>query len=248
MTDVCSHLEWDSNFFGYRIARVNVPTLTPERVDQLAAWCRAERVDCLYFLADADDIQTSRLAEQHRLCFVDVRMTLTASVTARHTDRSIRECLPDDISILKSIARANHRASRFYHDPVFSADLSDRMYELWIAGSCDDFANVALISCEHDVPTGYITCNLLPDGRGEIDLLGVSAQHRSKGIGGRLIDASMDWFHAQGVSQVEVVTQGRNIPAQRLYQKHGFLTQNIAHWYHWWSERILPHSSQDGLW
>jgi ribosomal protein S18 acetylase RimI-like enzyme len=32
-----------------------------------------------------------------------------------------------------------------------------------------------------------------------------------------------------------VVTQGRNIASQRLYQKHGFVTQSIQLWYHRWT-------------
>ena len=248
MTGICSNLEWDSNFFGYRIARINGRVLTPESVEQIAVWCNAERIECLYFLADADDTQTARLAEQHRLAFVDMRLTLTAEITAGSADKSIRACEPSDIPILKSIARISHRASRFYHDPVFSNNRCDTLFETWIERSCGDFANVTFVSSEGDEPTGYITCNILPDGRGQIGLLGVADAHRSKGIGRRLIAASFAWFRDQGVSQVEVVTQGRNIAAQRAYQKNGFLTVSVEHWYHWWSAKIFPRPSSDALW
>lgn len=248
MTDICSNLQWDSEFFGYRIARINAPTLTPERIDQIAAWCNAERVDCLYFLADADETRTARLAEQHRLAFVDVRLTLSAHVNGGAADDSIRPCEPDDIPILKSIARNSHHASRFYHDPVFSNDRCDLLYETWIERSCSDFANVTLVSTEGAEPTGYVTCNLLPNGHGQIGLLGVSDAHRSKGIGRRLIAASFAWFREQGAPQVEVVTQGRNIAAQRAYQKNGFITTSVEHWYHWWSAKIVPRQLPDALW
>jgi hypothetical protein len=34
---------------------------------------------------------------------------------------------------------------------------------------------------------------------------------------------------------VRVVTQGRNVRAQRLYQAHGLLTRSIGLWFHRWS-------------
>jgi len=33
---------------------------------------------------------------------------------------------------------------------------------------------------------------------------------------------------------VTVVTQGLNVPAQRLYQKSGFLVSSVYLWYHLW--------------
>ena len=33
---------------------------------------------------------------------------------------------------------------------------------------------------------------------------------------------------------MKVVTQGRNIAGQRLYQRCGFLTRSVELWYHKW--------------
>jgi ribosomal protein S18 acetylase RimI-like enzyme len=49
-----------------------------------------------------------------------------------------------------------------------------------------------------------------------------------------LTEAALAWFCAQGLQRAQVVTQGRNIAAQRLYQKCGFRTGEIALWYHRW--------------
>ncbi|MGP0101640.1 MAG: GNAT family N-acetyltransferase, partial [Solirubrobacteraceae bacterium] len=67
-----------------------------------------------------------------------------------------------------------------------------------------------------------------------IGLLGVSPQARRKGIGKNLVLAAIDWFRTQGVPSVTVVTQGNNLPAQRLYQQHGFLSHDLQIWYHKW--------------
>jgi ribosomal protein S18 acetylase RimI-like enzyme len=57
------------------------------------------------------------------------------------------------------------------------------------------------------------------------------------GVGRKLVVASLGWFDAHGADRVTVVTQGRNIAAQRLYQRCGFLTRSTGLWYHrWFSE------------
>ena len=49
-----------------------------------------------------------------------------------------------------------------------------------------------------------------------------------------LIAAALDWCEAEGAEEVAVVTQGRNVAAQRLYQRCGFVTQRLELWYHKW--------------
>ena len=51
----CRFLDWDSDFFGRRMARANVNRLTPESLRQIQSWCDSQRIDCLYFLADSAD-------------------------------------------------------------------------------------------------------------------------------------------------------------------------------------------------
>jgi dTDP-4-amino-4,6-dideoxy-D-galactose acyltransferase len=59
-----------------------------------------------------------------------------------------------------------------------------------------------------------------------------------------VVRAAQAFFLAQGVTEVTVVTQGRNIEAQRLYQKCGFLSRAIYYWYHKWFP--TPGETTDG--
>src|SRR5258706_472525 len=59
---VCQVLEWDSAFFGYRVARVRLARLDEASVASILAWCEAEAIDWLYFLADANHRETPWLA------------------------------------------------------------------------------------------------------------------------------------------------------------------------------------------
>ena len=85
-------------------------------------------------------------------------------------------------------------------------------------------------------PGGYVTCELEPGGRqGKIGLLGLAADQRGRGLAQALAGRALGWFFTAGCEQVSVVTQGRNLAAQRLYQRTGFLTQKVQLWYHKWA-------------
>lgn len=234
---LCEYLEWDSTFFGLRIGRVFVNLLKPETRDQILEWGRQERIDCLYFLADSNDAETVRLAQEAQFVYVDSRVTLNCALTPsldRSRPESIRAVRPGDIPVLKRIAQKNHHDSRFYFDGHFRTEDCDRLYETWIEKSCNGYADSVLIAEAGEEPVGYITCDLKPERKGQIGLLGVASERRGAGIGQGLIKASLGWFADQGVERVDVVTQGRNTGAQRAYQKCGFMTASVQLWFHRW--------------
>jgi len=239
----CQILPWDTEFFGFRIARVEMERLTPERVEQIEFWCREKRVRCLYFLASSDDARTVRLAEENAFHLVDVRVTLLyraarkvgASPFLMTGDLTLRPAGPADMPGLGQIARQSHRNSRFFFDPNFPRRRSEQLYETWIANSCQGYADIVYVAEGQRGPVGYVSCHLDTEtGTGKIGLTAVSAEARGKGVGQGLVLQALDWFQAQGAHEVTVVTQGRNCAAQRLYQRCGFLTHSVQLWYHKW--------------
>src|SRR5207247_8333229 len=52
----CRFLPWDSEFFGLRIAALELAAGAPVAApsfERALAWCRSEAIDCLYLLAAA---------------------------------------------------------------------------------------------------------------------------------------------------------------------------------------------------
>jgi peptide alpha-N-acetyltransferase len=84
---------------------------------------------------------------------------------------------------------------------------------------------------------GYISCHLTGQGKGQIGLMAIGKEVRGKGIAKSLVYAALRWFAERSVTQVFVVTQGRNVQALRLYQKCGFLIEKMELWYHRWFKR-----------
>ena len=242
IASLCTFLDWDSTFFGIRIARLGTAVLTPAVVADALKWCVSNRIDCLYFLGAADDSQTQALALAHGFQLVDTRTILERRISRDEdfgASDSIRAARGADLEALKAIARTAHVDSRFYFDAHFSRERCAALYETWIERSCGGWADAVFVAQVDGGPAGYCTCHLTEDGCGSIGLVGMAASARGRGLGSELLDSALRYFQAHGALRVQVVTQGRNIPAQRFYQRSGFLTGSVMLWYHNWLS-ILP--------
>lgn len=239
---LCQYLDWDSEFFGYNIARITVNRLCQQDMEHVLAWCNSHAIDCLYFLAESDDANTIALVESKGFHLVDIRITFEKQLDGSFlshkreetSNYTIRLSTPKDIPSLKAIAKENHCNTRFYYDSYFPTLRCEALYETWIEKSCHGYAEAVLVVEFQGQPVGYLCCQLLNQLKGSISLVAIDQGFRGKGLGNALIKASLQWFAKQGSKEVEVVTQGRNIISQRLYQRWGFLTQSVHLWYHKW--------------
>jgi len=239
---VCTYLDWDSRFFERRIARANGHCLDEATLSEVLAWCKTNRIDCLYFLADSDDAQTSALAEKNGFLQTDVRLTFERSLTGIAPvigpRDNVRLARPEDLRALKTIARAGHRDTRFYFDSHFERAKCDLLYETWIEKSFSGFAQAVLVAEVNAEPVGYITCTVR-NTESQIGLLGVGDKCQGMGLGQQMVEGFLAWSVEQGADRATVVTQGRNVSAQRLYQRLGFLTAAFQLWYHRWFNEPL---------
>ncbi len=236
---LCSFLEWDSNFFARRIARLHAPRLDRQTVADATRWCHEKRIDCLYFLAEFDHAETCRLAEANDFHFVDERVTYECRVAppqGRTSAAAVRLGLEEDLKQLRPIARHSHRDSRFYFDGHFDREQCDLLYETWIENSFRGFAQAVLVAEWEGAPAAYLTCHH-QGAESQIGLVGVSAACQGKGLGSTLVQAFLAWSRERGAARAKVVTQGRNVGAQRLYQKNGFALASAQLWYHRWFPR-----------
>ena len=234
---LCTLLDWDTGFFGIRIGRFGARRLSEATLRQAEQWCADHAVRCLYLLLDADHDATIRLAERHGLHFADIRVTLarTASpVASDGSDSEVRPWRDEDVPVLIHLAGELFFDSRFHMDAAFPPDRASALYREWIRKSCASSDGAVLVAPRDGKPVGFITCDPVASATGRIGLCGVAEEARFRGVGARLVQAAIQWYAERGASRVEVVTQGRNLPAQQLYQRAGFLIQSLELWYHWW--------------
>lgn len=239
MTTLPRFLEWDTQFFGPRIASLSAPASGADAGELRAAesWCRSERIDCLYLRSDADDVTTVRAASELGFRFVDVRITFDCGLNQLPTSSAhegIRAARPGDVATLRTIAAYNHTNTRFYTDPRFARERCDELYATWIEKSVNGWAERVLVPDDGAGALGYLTLHLRPENTAEIGLVGLAREAQGRGLGRKLVETAIAWMRAKGCTRATVVTQGRNIAAQRLYQAAGFRTRAMEFWHHRW--------------
>ena len=110
---------------------------------------------------------------------------------------------------------------------AFSGDIAERTFDMrkndLIEGSSK--MHVLIASKESDV--GYCICTINNDGKGEIDSLYIKAEHRSKGLGKKMVELALQWLKENKVKKKVVVVLEGNAEALEFYQSLGFLPRNI---------------------
>lgn len=227
-------LEWDTEFFGRRIGQIDAPAVSAEAWSRTRDWARSNRLDCLYLLAPAEDPSVGLSAQNAGFRLVDVRLTLEweSAGPPLAAESALRHPTEADLPALRAIARVSHTDSRFYADPHFSRDRCDALYETWIEKSCRGWADEVWVAEREERPIGYVTIHREAEaGAARIGLIAVAPDARGQGIGEHLIRRSQ-----AGFQRLTTVTQGRNIGAQRLYQRCGFVSSAVGLWFHLWFE------------
>lgn len=238
--DLCQYIKWDSEFFGLNIARISRTTLNEYELLDVIKWCKTNKIDCLYFLVDPACQSTNYLAMDNQFYFVDIRVTLSIDLDKKmaiiHNPDScvVRSYEESDLSLLSEIASVSHKDTRFYFDPKFPDALCTSLYKRWIEKSCKGFADIVLVAELEGKVVGYISCHLDDLSTGRIGLIAVKSDVRGLGVGTELVISALQWFSKNRVDKVSVVTQGRNIASQKLYQKCGFKSYSTMIWYHKW--------------
>jgi GNAT superfamily N-acetyltransferase len=96
---------------------------------------------------------------------------------------------------------------------------------VWVA--LEDHAVVGFVA-------GHLTTRFGCDG--ELQWINVLAQHRGKGIAGRLMNTMLEWFRHQNALRICVNVEPDNAPARALYARHGAIPLS-QFWMIWEDER-----------
>jgi GNAT superfamily N-acetyltransferase len=239
----CELLEWDSEHFGFPIARVRADVLTESSMEEVDAWCFDRGVRCLYFSADGDDPETARVAASHGFRVVDVRVIARRSyeglfeLPAGAETVSVREATEGDLDYARRLAARSHHTSRFYYDGNFPEDRCDALYAAWIDRGARDPERRVLIAVVDDEPVGYdVLAPLGPDLEGNGELVAIDEGHRGKGYGRALSFGGYRSCADRGARTHRGVYSVRNLVNIRFHERIGFVIDEAEVWHHTWFE------------
>jgi ribosomal-protein-alanine N-acetyltransferase len=97
-----------------------------------------------------------------------------------------------------------------------------------ISAEASDPINFLMVAMEEDETIGLAWGNIREDGSSWLTFLGVKPAHRRKGVGRSLLARFIEESRKKGSHKVSLDTDPRLIPAVRLYESMGFVTEGFA--------------------
>jgi ribosomal protein S18 acetylase RimI-like enzyme len=149
------------------------------------------------------------------------------------------------LELLASHAEVVVRALRDDERGWAAAVLDERWSGVVIGGGRElrPAALPALVAEAGDERAGLLTYTL--DGS-DCEIVTIDALTVGAGIGGALIEAAMHAAAAAGATRVHLITTNDNLPALRLYQRHGFVLAELRRDQVAVSRRLKPEISPIG--
>lgn len=235
-------LEWDSAFFGIKVAEM-LPTIKTEaELLQALDLARASGVKLVYWACPRRDTELHQAALVCQGCLVDKKITYLMQLDqfelpAKNSFERVEEYRGLVGRDLEDLAVEAGKYSRFKVDPQIPDEKYVALYKQWIANSVHgQMAQVVYVAKIEGKIVGMVTVGE-HNGRGNIGLIAVHPGQRKKMLGQALLCAAHKWCREMRFPYAQVVTQEENTAACKLYEKCGYHRETVEYFYHFWIER-----------
>jgi len=229
-------LKWDSQFFGYPVAKIVLDEKGYINVDNLFRQLASERIRLTYFFAPTTEEKLNEYVAKKGGILVDQK-TLFHKTTEKHLKYTNSIIEYQDTVINERLIELGLQAglfSRFRLDINFSNNEYEKLYIEWLTKSLNKtIARITVLAVKNSEIVGLTTLGEKSEFA-EIGLVAVDENFRGQGIASDLIHFADNAAFDLGYNEIKVVTQLQNKVACRLYEKCNFQIGNITNIYHYW--------------
>ncbi|MCW5916448.1 MAG: GNAT family N-acetyltransferase [Ferruginibacter sp.] len=231
-------LDWDSDFFGYQIGRINANALNEIRLKGLIEEAKADGYKLIYLFTSPSDEIANAAASTVGAKLVDQKVTfriLNPEMTGVNEKEHIADYPSDEPSPkLIELSLQSGIYSRYKIDKNFKQHEFERLYRAWIENSVNKkIVNRSFVFVEDGEELGVVTAMIKPEGA-HIGIIAVDEHARGKSIGSRLMKHLMFELKDKGIPLLDVATQVNNESACNFYKKLGFKEHTLDNIYHIW--------------
>lgn len=232
-------LPWDTDFFGFKVARLNaiIPLADPtyqvlsdvgDAVDVLLKLCRERGVTYVFSGVDARDIAVVRALTSRGFELIESRLYSHLGLRdfRPHERFSVRLANKEDVEPLGDVAATMvNPYDRFHADPVLAGS-ADRLMREWVRASvCDGYADGAMVP-DVTKPGAFLT---IKEHRARWERQGLAIGQAPFGAVGRqfrgwyvkLISEICCYLRDRGAEHFFMVTQTTNNAVVRSWEKLG---------------------------
>lgn len=237
LSNFTEQLDWDSEFFGRKIAKIVLCNSDERYVEEKLAAYRSLDFDLVYIYLTAPTILSRSLCVSYNCKLVDCKMIYGIRVGEKcETSPSVVEYKGDPSQLYK-LAFQSGVQSRYRTDTAFKEDDFKRLYRTWVDNSVEHLIadKVFVFNGEEDI-SGFVTVRIHADDS-SIGLIATDSQQRGRGIGSALVSAVKMYVKDVQAVNLTVATQKENTLACSFYEKNGFSLQSETNIYHAWLKK-----------
>lgn len=234
-----SSLEWDTESFGFGVARVT-PAASGMGLKDVLASLRDQRIRLVYVNFTKRSPETENTLISCGGLLVDEKVTYLKQIQTKPVFGPLPHGVqqsqfdPRSFQEFEKLAIQSGHRSRFFVDPSFPKEAAIALYSSWIRNSLNGIsAKVVLAKSSEGRIQGMITLSE-QDRSAQIGLFAVDEAYRGKGYGTLLLRASDLIALTWGCNRIRVVTQKTNESACAIYERTGFSVDKIEFIYHVW--------------
>lgn len=229
-------LEWDSQFFGYPVARITLDKESSDYLDDIFLNIESEKFRVTYFYVPPEEKELINRITKKGGILVDQKVVFSKK-TEKHNKYSndIIEFQGIDLNekLIELVLQAG-KYSRFRLDRNFNKKEYQRLYIEWLSKSIKKVIAFKTLVAKKGSDIVGITTLGENTQFADIGLVAVDERFHGQGIGCDLIHSADNVANEKGIKEIKVVTQFDNKGACRLYEKCHFHIEKITNIYHFW--------------
>lgn len=235
--------EWDTQAFGFPVARIPGRIDSDEVLVGVLERARKSSVRLVFWIAEARYTPSNEILQTYGgariVGFRDYERRFSGLAEPnpqRFRIVSVRGQAPS--AALYALSREAGHLSRYRLDERLPRKVFESLYDTWLARSLSGvMADEVLVALgDAPEPLGFVSAKLVDGQTGRIGLIATASAARGAGVGRSLLEAVHVWAGHSGVDLIQVSTQTENATACRLYERCGYGIAAEGHHYHF----LLP--------
>jgi ribosomal protein S18 acetylase RimI-like enzyme len=235
------YCEWDSDFFGYRVAEMNAREASSHDVKEGLERLALEQTKLVYWRVAPDDEASNKAAEANGGFFAGTQVTYEQP--NRSEPGEFRPGVSKFMGLepntqLYSLAVQSGLYSRYNNDKRISRQHFRELYEIWIRKCVTgEMGDGALVALRDNKPVGVVAMQLKRNENSlvsSISLIAVDEDYRGRGVGADLVASALTFGANAGCKHHSVVTYGENAAACGLLERFGYTPEVKQRFYHFW--------------
>lgn len=231
-------LDWDSNFFCKKVAKIDINVWDEDYLNSHLATYKALDFDLVYIFLSGEIFLPKSIQSLYNCHLVDCKMIYNTFI--EKTEYNLSPSIVDykgDASVLYDLALQAGVDSRYKSDPYFERDDFERLYKAWIDNSVQRaIADKIFVFQEQKSIHGFVTVKIR-DNESSIGLIATDVRCRGAGIGSMLLSVVKKYAGDSNASCLNVATQKENTGACSFYEKNGFYLESQMNVYHAWLKK-----------